>query len=89
MKQININNRAYYFFNDLGNIKDSSLLKINKKSYQNVDICHIGYITMNSISDYEKINSVQTLYLIIGEVYEYIEESNGNKYLTFASYRQK
>ena len=46
---------------------------------------HIGYITVKSISDYEKINSVNPLYLIIGEVDGYIEENNGNKYLTFAS----
>ena len=34
IKEINIKNRTYYFFNDMGNIKDfdSSLLKIDKKS---------------------------------------------------------
>ena len=36
-------------------------------------------------SDYVKINTVNVLYLIIGEVDEYIEENNGNKYLTLAS----
>ena len=36
-------------------------------------------------SDYVKINTVNFLYLIIGEVDEYIEENNGNKYLTLAS----
>ena len=36
-------------------------------------------------SDYVKINTVNFLYLIIGEVDEYIEEKNGNKYLTLAS----
>ena len=44
-----------------------------------------GYITIKSISDYENINSVTPLYLIIAEVDRYIEENNGNKYLTFAS----
>ena len=38
-----------------------------------------------SISDCENINSVNLLYLIIGDVNRYIEESNGNKYLTFSS----
>ena len=37
------------------------------------------------ISDCENINSVNPLYLIIGDVDGYIEESNGNKYLTFSS----
>ena len=40
---------------------------------------------MKSISDYENINSVNLLYLIIGEVDGYIEEKNGNKYLILAS----
>ena len=87
IKQININNRTYYFFNDMINIKDfdSSQLKIDKKSYKKIGIYYIGYISINSISDYENINSVNPLYLVIAEVDGYIEENNGNKYLTFAS----
>ena len=38
---------------------------------------------------YENINRVNPLYLIIGEVDGYIEENNGNKYLTFASADKK
>ena len=36
IKQINIKNHIYYFFNDLINIKvfDSIVLKIEKKSYK-------------------------------------------------------
>ena len=64
---------------------DSSLLKKDKKSYKNIGIYHIGYITIKNISDYEIINSVNLLYLIIAEVDGYIEENNGNKYLTFPS----
>ena len=44
---------------------------------------------MKSISDYENIRSVNPLYLIIGEADGYIEESNGNKYLVFASTDKK
>ena len=87
IKQINIKNRTYYFFNDMINIEDfdSSLLKIDKKSYKNVDIYYIGYNTIKIISDYESINSVNPLYLIVGKADGYIEEKNGNKYLVFAS----
>ena len=87
MKKINIKNRTYYFFNDMINIRnfDSSLIKIDKKSYKNIGIYNIGCITLKSISDYENINSVNPLYLIIGDVDGYTEESNRNKYLTFAS----
>ena len=46
-KQINIKSRPYYFCNDLINIKDfdSSLLKLDKKSFKNISIYYIGYIT--------------------------------------------
>ena len=73
IKQIKIKNRKYYFFNDMINIKnfDSSLLKLDKKSYKNVDIYHIGYITIKSISKY---NSVKPLHFTIGEVDRCIEE---------------
>ena len=70
IKQINIKNQTYYFFNDMINIKDfdSNLLKIDKKSQKNIDIYYIGYITINIISDCNSINSVNPLYLFIGEV---------------------
>ena len=44
---MNIENRTYYFYNDLINIKDfdPKLLKLDKKSYKNIDIYYIGYIT--------------------------------------------
>ena len=59
IKQINIKNRTYYFLNDMINIEDfdSSLLKINKKSYKNIGIYNIGYITIKKIDDYENIQS--------------------------------
>ena len=60
------------------------LLKIDIKSYKNIDIYYIGYITMKDF-DYVKINSANPLYLIIGEADGYTEESNGNKYLTLVS----
>ena len=70
IKQINITNRTYYFFSDMINIKDfdPSLIKIDKKSYKNVGLYYIGYITIKSISVYENINSVNPLYVIFGDV---------------------
>ena len=78
IKQINIKNHTYYFFHDMINIKifNSSLLKRGKKSNKNIDVYYIGYITIKSISDYESINSVNHLYIIIGDVDGYIEEKN-------------
>ena len=60
-------------------------LKKDKKSNKNIGIYYIGYITTKSISDSENTNGVNLLYLIIGETDGYIEENNGNKYLTLAS----
>ena len=80
IKQFHIKNRTYYFFNDMINIKgfDSSLLKIDKNSYKNIDIYNIGCITIEKIDDYE--NSVNPLYLMIDKVIGHIEENNENKY---------
>ena len=60
IKQINVKSRIYFFFNDKINIKDfdSNLLKIDKKSYKNVDIYYIGYIKIKNSGDYESIHSV-------------------------------
>ena len=46
-KRINIKNKTYHFYNDLINIKDfdSSLLKLDKKSFKNISVYYIGYIT--------------------------------------------
>ena len=40
---------------------DSYLLKIDKKSYRNIDIYYIGYITIKKIDYYENIYSVNPL----------------------------
>ena len=87
IKQINIKNQTYYFFNDMINIKDFdlSLLKIDKKSYKHIGIYNIWYIIIEKTDDYENIRSVNPLYLMIGEVIGHIEEKNGNKYSVFDS----
>ena len=70
VKLINIKNRTYYLFNDKIDIKDfdQSLIKIDKKSYKNIGIYHIGYITIKSISDCGNINCVNLINLMIGEL---------------------
>ena len=67
VKQINIRNRTYYFYNDIIDLKefDVRLLKVDKKSYKNINIYYIGYITIKKIDDYEGIYSVNPLYLRI------------------------
>ena len=62
-----------------------SLLKIDKKSYKDIGIYNIGYITTKKIGDCENIYSVNPLYLRITHESGYIEEINANKYLIFDS----
>ena len=64
---------------------DPNLLKIDKKSYKNIGIYNIGYITIKKIDDYENIYSVNPLYLTIAHASGYIEEKGVNKYLVFDS----
>ena len=81
VKDINIKNRTYYFFSDIINIEkfDPNNLKIDEKSYKNILIFYIGYVT---IKQYVKIYSVNPLYLIFRYANGYFKEINGNKYLT-------
>ena len=84
VKQINIKNQSYSDIIDLKNFK-SNLLKIDKKSYKDIGIYNIGYITIKKIDDCENINSVNPLYLLINHANGYIEEKGMNKYLIFDS----
>ena len=87
VKQIDIKNRTYYFYNDIIDLKnfDARLLKIDKKSYKNIGIYNIGYITIKKIDDCENIYSVNPLYLLVNHANGYIEEKGVNKYLIFDS----
>ena len=62
------------------NIKDfdSSLLKLGEKSFKNIAIYYIGYI---SKKDKYKINSLNPLYLLFHEIDGFIEKIEGSKYL--------
>ena len=83
IKQLNIKNRTYYFYDDLINLKklDPTLLKLDKKSSMDISIYYIGYVAKKP--EYN-INSVNPLYLLISELDGFIEEKNGGKYLNIA-----
>ena len=76
--QINIKKRTYYFYNDMININnfEPNLLKIDRKSYKNIDI---GYVTILKIDDCENIYSTNPLYLLLNHASGHIEEKNENK----------
>ena len=59
------------------------MIKGDEKSYKNILIYYIGYVTIND-SKYIKLNKVNPLYPIINKVNGYFEKNNGNKYLRTA-----
>ena len=64
------------------NIKnlDPNKIKIDEKSYKNILIYYIGYVTLKD-KRYVKIKFVNPLQFITYKMNGYIEESNENKYL--------
>ena len=86
-KQINIKYRTYYFYSDIINLDnfDARLIKIDKKSYKDINIYNIGYVTKKKLGDCMNIDSVNSLYLGITRVNGYTEEKDMDKYLVFDS----
>ena len=87
IKEVNIKERTYYFYNNIIDLKtfDSKNLKLDKKTYKDLDIYNIGYVTIKKIGDCYDVNSVNPLYLRIDNASGYIEEKESNKYLIFDS----
>ena len=50
IKQTNIKNQTYYFYNDIDiEYFDSSLLKVDKKLYKYIGIYNIGYLQLKKL----------------------------------------
>ena len=79
VKELDIKNQTYYFFDDIINIKDfdPNNIKMYEKSNKNVLISYTGYVTMKDIK-YIKINSVSPLYFIFNKMNGYVEETNAS-----------
>ena len=67
IKQINIKNRTYYFYNDIINLDefDESKIKVDKKDFNDIDIYYLGYEHKKKISECDVIISVNPFYLRI------------------------
>ena len=70
LKQINIKNRTYYFYNDIIDLDefDGSKIKADKKDFNDVNIYYSGYEYTKKITKYNEINSVNPLYLRITDM---------------------
>ena len=64
IKELNIKNQTYYFFNDMINIQNfqSNILKIDKKPHKDFDIYYIGYIAIKKIDNCKNIHGANHLY---------------------------
>ena len=84
IRQLNIEGRTYYFYNDLINIKNfnNNNLKLDKKSVFGNNVYYIGYITKKPQWN---VNSVNPLYLTINKIKGHSEEVDGDKYLIISS----
>ena len=67
IKQINIKNSTYYFYNDQMNLKDfdAKLLKIDKKDYKDIDIYYIGYVTVKKVANCNNIEMIYQLLIVL------------------------
>ena len=73
VKDKNIKNHRYYFFNDIININvfDPNDIRTNENSYTNILVYHIGYVTIKKDL---KIYCVNALYFVFGKVNGYFEK---------------
>ena len=81
IRQINIENRQKYFFNDMTNINDfdPSLLNIDQVLFESDEL------VMYDIKYIKNLNSLGSVYLVFNNLDVYIENSEENRYLIFAS----
>ena len=70
VKEIDTENCVCYFFSGMINIKslDRNKFKRDKKSYKNVPIYHISYVTSNNVKPF---------YFIVSKVNGYIDNIMG------------
>ena len=91
IKDIDIKNRTYYLFDDFINIKnfDPNNIKIDEKSqHKDILIYYTGYVMIKDLK-YVKINRVKSFMPYFQQRNGYVEEINGNKYLTLVPTKER
>ena len=69
-KEINFENRTYYYYNDIIDLDefDESKIKVDKKDFNDIDIYYLGYEYKKKVTEYNVIRSVNPLYLRIVDI---------------------
>ena len=70
LKELNIKNRSYYFYNDIIDFDepDESKIKLDKKDFIGIDIYYLGYEYKTKITECNVTNNVNPLYLRIRDI---------------------
>ena len=89
IKQINIKNRTYYFYNDIINLDefDESKIKVDKKDFSDIDIYYLDYEHKKKISECNVINSVNPLCLRIINMNGQFVKGKDNAWCLIISYK--
>ena len=80
VKQINIKNRTYYFYNDLIGLDEfnGSKIKVDRKNFNDIDVYYLGYEYMKKITECNEINSVNPLYWRIIDMKGQLKKGKSN-----------
>ena len=80
LKQINIKNQTYYFYNDIINLDEfnGSKIKVDKKNFNDINIYYLGYEYKKKITECNEINSVNPLYLRIKDMKGQFKKGKGD-----------
>ena len=87
IKEINIKNRTYSFYNDIINLDefDGRNIKVGKKDFNNIDIYYLGYEHKKKIAECDVINSANPLYLRIVDMNGQFEKGKGDAWYLIIS----
>ena len=80
IKQINIKNRTYYFYNDIIDLDefDGSKIKLDRKTFNDIDIYYLGYEYKKKSTECNVINSANQLYLRIIDMKGQFKKGKGD-----------
>ena len=80
IKQINIKNWTYYFYNGVINLDefDESKIKVDKKDFNDINIYYLDYEYKKKITKCNEISSVNPLYLKIKDMKGQLKKGKGD-----------
>ena len=88
LRQINIKNHSYYFYNNIIDFDefDESKIKIDKKDFNDINIYHLGHEYKKKITECNVINSVNPIYLRIRDITgQFKKNKDGNAWYLIIS----